>query len=622
MVKYHIFTLLTLILFGGFLQFSAAAEIPNDSHSKYLSCPKLTGRIVRKGEPNYDKARLVSNYYNSKNKFPHTIVYCKNTQDVQNAVLWARCNKVPIRIRSGGHNHEGYSTGTGVLLIDVSEMKELKVDKSAHIAAIQPGLNNLELYSQLFKEGFTHVGGTCSEVGLSGLVLSGGIGPLLRRIGLTCDSLISFEMIDAKGQIIHATKDDEHKDLFWAICGGGGGNFGVITSMNIKIYPATDVTWFNIGWDWNQPVDQVIAAWQDFFSKPDKNWFSHLDLWAKPFPSEKLNKQPIKALGFFWGTPEQARKQLAPLLNVGKPNSVVIELVDWDKAIKLIENSTAVFLTDKPEYKSSGAFAMNKLPPDALKIIDSSLKESTSPLLNVLLFSMGGATAEVSPTDTAYYYRDAKFFINYSVQWLKDHEDQQQKTELAVLRQRLLPYTVGDYVGNPDPDLKNYLTAYYGKNVERLECVKRKYDPENLFSYEQSIPPAPESCSQKEIVDLLQKWSNDFNAKNIQGVCGLFAPDLIASYPGGKDRNYEEMCLYLSKALADPEKTFTYEPPEIEQIIIEGDLAVVRLVWLLQISYKHRSDIEVIKEKGIDVFKRQKDGSWKIAISYAYPEQE
>lgn len=191
----------------------------------------------------------------------------------------------------------------------------------------------------------------------------------------------------------------------------------------------------------------------------------------------------------FWGTPEQAREQLAPLLNIGKPASVTIELVDWGKAIKLIEDSTAVFLTNKPEYKSTGAFAMDSLPPEAIQIINTTLKESTAPLLNVLFFSMGGATADIAPTDTAYFYRGAKFFINYSNQWLKENEDQKQKSDLTALRQRLLPYTVGDYIGNPDADLKDYLTTYYGANVSRLECVKKKYDPENIFQFEQGIPP-------------------------------------------------------------------------------------------------------------------------------------
>lgn len=485
--------IILLIIFAGLFAAYHFGLLKLVSHST-TSCPELTGKVVYRQDANYNKSRLVSNYYTSKNKYPEVVVYCQNAQDVQNAVKWARCKNIPIRIRSGGHHHEGYSTGNDVIVIDVGQMKDLQIDKKTNIATAQPGLNNDELYTKLAKQGYTHVGGTCGEVSLSGLILTGGMGPLLRRVGLGCDALVSFDMVDAKGNIIHATKDNEHKDLFWATQGGGGGNFGIIVSIDIKVYPAEDVTWFNIGWDWDSPVDRVFSEWQNFFVKQDRKWFSHLDLWGKSFATEKLKKHPIKALGFFWGTPEQAREQLAPLLGVGKPKEEIFERVNWQKAIKALVDSTAVFLTDKPEYKSSGAFVMDKLPKEAIDITVNTLRDSNSPLLNVLLFSMGGATADVAPTATAYYYRKANFFINYTSQWLKEDEDSKYKIELKTLRERLLPYTVGDYVGNPDPDLKDYLKDYYGENVAKLECVKRKYDPENIFKFEQSIHPAAEPC--------------------------------------------------------------------------------------------------------------------------------
>lgn len=483
---------------GSFQLYLQAAE-PMKNNSEKDHCPELTGRVILPNQPEYDKARLVSNFYASKDKHPDVIVYCKTEKDIQNAVKWARCQKKSIRVRSGGHNHEAFSTGTGVIVIDVSEMKKLDVDKSQNIITIQPGITGGELYRQLYEVGLTQVGGTCSDVGLSGLVLSGGMGPLLRKHGLTCDNLLSLEMVDASGTIITATADNEHKDLFWACRGGGAGNFGVVTSMRLKVYPAEKVVWFNIGWDWNQPLEEVINAWQDFFAKPDERWFSHLDIWAKPFPSEKFKQQPLKVLGVFWGTPEEARKELEPILSIGHPNTQVIETVDWVKAIKEFEDATAVFITDKPEYKSSGAFAMQKLPIEATSIITETLKNTSSPLLNVLLFSMGGASQKVAPTDTAYFYRDAKFFISYSTQWLQENEDVKQTKELDALRQKLLPYAKGDYIGNPDRSFKDYLTEYYGENVRRLRCVKRKYDPENIFQYEQSIPPAPSdwNCEQK-----------------------------------------------------------------------------------------------------------------------------
>ena len=457
-------------------------------------CPELTGNVVWPNQEAYENSRLNSNYYTSKNSRPHVIVYCKNTQDVQNAVKWARCKKLPVRIRSGGHNHEGFSTGHGVV-IDVSQMKKVEVDPLTNIAIIQPGITGGELYSLLHEKGLTQVGGTCADVGISGLVLTGGMGPLLRKHGLTCDTLIALEMVNAQGDLIRVTKDNEYKDLFWACRGGGAGNFGVVTSIVLQLYPSKKVTWFNIGWEWDQPFEEVMETWQKLFANGDKKWFSHLDIWAKAFPSEQLKQSPLKVLGVYYGTPEEAKKDLEPFLRIGKPQQQTIELVEWVQAIKGFEEATAVYLTNQPEYKSSGAYAMQPLPKEAIKIILDTLKETSSPLLNVLLFSMGGACADIPPQDSAYFYRKAPFFIVYSVQWLNQKDDQKQLAELDALRDKLLPYTQGDYVGNPDRSLKDYLHVYYGENAEKLRCIKRKYDPHDLFRYEQGVKPSEKECA-------------------------------------------------------------------------------------------------------------------------------
>lgn len=482
--------LIVLAALGLFFVFKANSNASSSNHTDFTG---LTGRLVLPEHNEYEKSRLVSNYYTSKEKYPKAIIYTQNTQDVQNAVKWARKNNVPVRLRSGGHNHEGFSTGTDVLVIDVSEMKKLELDKEKAIAKAETGVNNHQLYSELFKQGFTHSGGTCSDVSVSGLASTGGMGPLLRKEGLAIDTVLSFDIVDANGNVLHATKDNEHKDLFWAVRGGGGGNFGVLTNVELKVFPATDVTWFNIGWDWSQPVDKIIATWQDYFLKADRRWFSHLDIWSKAFPKDKFQKMPVKFLGVFWGTPEEAKKELAPLLAIGKPD-IMIETVTWAKAMQLIEDSTAVFVTDKPEYKSPGAFIPRKLDAKAIDIVTKTLGNSSYPLFNVLIFSLGGAAGDVPPTATAYYYRDAKFFINYAIQWLENGEDVEQKAAMDKLYEELSPYTVGDYVGNPDANFKDYLTMYYGENVDRLRCVKRKYDPDNFFKFEQSIPPSAGEC--------------------------------------------------------------------------------------------------------------------------------
>jgi uncharacterized protein (TIGR02246 family) len=131
---------------------------------------------------------------------------------------------------------------------------------------------------------------------------------------------------------------------------------------------------------------------------------------------------------------------------------------------------------------------------------------------------------------------------------------------------------------------------------------------------------AADETAKQEIRRVLEKWPNDFNAKDKDGTCALFAADLVASYPGQPDKNYEAMCKHLSAALQHPDKTFHYDAPQIQEILVSGDLAVVRLIWTLRVT--DRKGEAVVKEQGIDVLKRQQDGSWKVSISHAYPEPE
>lgn len=453
-------------------------------------CPSLSGQIIKKNDTAYNQSRLNSNYYTSKDKFPDVIVYCNTVQDIQNAIQYARCKKLPVRVRSGGHNHAGYSTGNGIVLIDVSRMKKITINKKQQTAAVEAGMTGGELYRRLFANGFTQAGGTCSGVGISGLILSGGMGPLARKQGLACDSLLSIDVVNANGQLLQATRNNAYKDLFWASCGGGGNNFGIVTSITLKVYPADTVTWFNIGWDWNQPVEKIISQWQKFFFNDDKRWYSHLDLWSKKFPSQ-LHQYPVKVMGIFWGTPEEARHELTPFLKIGQPAFQIIKTVNWHQAILELEDAMKVYTTDQPEYKSSGAFVMKNLPPKAIHVMTSELENASSPFLNIVFFSLGGATNEHATSDTAYFYRRAKSFAVYSTQWLKTVDATKYIHEIDNMRIYLLPYTQGDYIGNQDTAIKNYLAAYYGDNVHQLRCIKRKYDPSNLFYFEQGIPPAP-----------------------------------------------------------------------------------------------------------------------------------
>jgi ketosteroid isomerase-like protein len=140
------------------------------------------------------------------------------------------------------------------------------------------------------------------------------------------------------------------------------------------------------------------------------------------------------------------------------------------------------------------------------------------------------------------------------------------------------------------------------------------------FDHLKSLESDAETKSKLEIMQTLEKWPEDFNAKNVATVCNLFSEDLVSTYYGIPDRNFEEMCQNLKTVIADPDKTFTYEIPKIDQIILNNDMAIVRLSWTLKVSYKDRTNVDTFKEKGLDVMKRQTDGTWKIVISFAYPD--
>ncbi|WP_157419507.1 FAD-binding oxidoreductase, partial [Lederbergia lenta] len=181
---------------------------------------KLTGRIVTPDDKEYERARINNNL--SISKFPSKIVFCQKTEDILNALRWAKENKVPFRLRSGRHSYENFSLITGGLVIDVSEMNKILINSKKMTAKIEAGANLGKVYNKLWKYGMTIPAGTESSVGIVGLTLGGGIGMLSRPFGLTSDNLIEIEMVSANGELIKANKS-ENSDLFWACCGGGGG---------------------------------------------------------------------------------------------------------------------------------------------------------------------------------------------------------------------------------------------------------------------------------------------------------------------------------------------------------------------------------------------------------------
>jgi FAD/FMN-containing dehydrogenase len=285
---------------------------------------ELTGRVIYFEEPGYHNARMDFNRRFSK--YPLVIVFCQEVADVINAICWARGNGIPIRIRSGRHSFEAFSLVNGGLIIDVSELNEILIDREKKIVKIGAGAQLLPLYQQLFKAGLTIPGGTCPTVGIAGLTLGGGFGMLTRWLGMLCDHLVSMRMVTAEGKVITADKCNHNPDLFWASCGGGGGNFGVMTSFTFEAFPVSEVAIFNIVWDWTESME-VIKAWQEWAPFVDDRLTSIIRLFTP-----KTGR--IIAAGEFVGSQAELHDLLEPILAIGHPTAVDLLTVPYIEAVR------------------------------------------------------------------------------------------------------------------------------------------------------------------------------------------------------------------------------------------------------------------------------------------------
>lgn len=439
--------------------------------------PELTGRIVFPNDPQYNQARSEFNTF--FNRFPLVIVFARETQDVTNAIRWARLRDVPIRVRSGRHNYEGLSVLDAGIVIDVSEMKQVDLDSESGIVTVQTGLRDFELAEVLGKEGLVVPPGLCPTTGIAGFTLGGGQSSLSRQWGLAIDSLVEVEMVDANGYVLYAN-DRQNCDLFWALRGGGGGNFGICTSFRFRTHHIDTVAYARIDWE-IQDLKSVLREWQQYT-------LPCADQRITPLLSIVSGQQPqLFIQGVFLGSESELRYLLQPLLMSSPPKEVTVEEMPWLEAAARIGATQP----DTPEsFKSVGPFIGQLLPDKAIDIISYFIREAPSSFTaSVLFHGLGGAVAEIGNTETAYFYRKALSNMSPWATWDAPEGAAQGIRWVEDFRKAMHPYTWGVYVNTPDLLIENWPEEYYGCNFERLTHIKAKYDPMNVFHYPQSIPP-------------------------------------------------------------------------------------------------------------------------------------
>ncbi|MGW4562191.1 FAD-binding oxidoreductase [Streptomyces sp. NPDC004561] len=468
---------------------SAAAEAPaTEPYGAACGPAKLTGRIVRPGDPGYTDARLGWDQLFSH--YPLVIVFAQNTQDVVNALTWARQNDVALRIRSGRHALEGWSNVDSGLVIDISELKSVHIDSGARIATVGSGLNQLEAVTTLAKKNFAVTTGTEGSVGLSGATLGGGFGFLTRWLGMACDSLIGAEIVVAEGgecaKVVKVDLD-HHSDLLWALRGAGNGNFGIVTSLTYKLAPLKSVTYLQATWDGLGDLRRLFETYQRTMPFTDDRLGTQLE----------FHRNQTLLFGVLpEGTPAEAKKLLAPLLSIGSPK-VTTQVGNWGDVYAGFQVPIEV---EPANWKFYSQFVKKPFPTRAIDVVASFMKDAPTDDSNYFLQAFGGAVRKSPRGGTAFPHRDSLFYAEPGVGWGKrsdqpgicDPLTPQAQAWIAEFSQALRPYVAGAYVNVPNIALQDWETAYWGSNFDRLRKIKAKYDPRNVFQYDQSVPPA--SC--------------------------------------------------------------------------------------------------------------------------------
>jgi len=465
----------------------------------------LSGALLRPGDTGYQTAAQLYNALITPG--PAAIAQCNSTSDVQRCLAFARHHDVDVAVRAGGHSYGGYSSGPG-LVVDVARMNGTEGSTATNQASVADGgvvrvgagAKLIDVYSALATQGLLLPGGSCPTVGIAGLALGGGIGVFARAFGLTCDQTAAVDIVTADA-VQRRCSAGQAEDLYWACRGGGGGNFGVVTSFDFRVHPIpAAITLFTLEWPW-EAAAAAFDAWVRWIpSTPDQLWAN-----CQLYSSGNTGGGLVKVTGVFVGAVAECAATLAPLTSavgtattyrfVGPEeymNATMIEAGCEGKPVA--QCATPV----RSPFRTKSSYLNGPLPAQGVSAIVSALSTlpSTVPGAGggVVFDAYGGKINEVGASETAFVHRNAVACAQYSITFPTPTPSESTKATATAwldnLHRVFAPVTQGSYQNYIDPTLSDWPQAYYGTNLWRLRQVKQKYDPDDVFHFAQSIPPA------------------------------------------------------------------------------------------------------------------------------------
>jgi FAD/FMN-containing dehydrogenase len=446
---------------------------------------KVEGQLVLPGDPNYEEVRKIWNAM--INRRPAVIVQCAKADDVPHAIRLARRNGLEISIRGAGHNIAGNAVCEGGVMIDLSNMKNVRVDAAKRRAYVEPGATLADFDGAVQEYGLATPVGINSTTGIAGLTLGGGFGWMTPKYGMTIDNLVSVDVVTADGKKVRAN-ENENADLFWAVRGGGG-NFGVVTQFEFKLHPVgPEILAGLIVFPLDQ-AKQVLGKYREFVkSAPEELsvWVVFRQAPPLPFlPKEVHGKEVVLLAIFYAGDIAEGEKSIAALRRFGDAHGEYIgamPYVQWQKAFDPLLTPGA------RNYWKSHNFT--ELPNEALDTMVEFAKKLPSPQCEIIIALVAGAANRVPADAMAYGHRDAKFVMNVHGRWDEAAHDETCISWARAFFEATAPYASGGaYVNFMTEDESDRVAAAYGVNYARLRQIKKRYDPENIFHMNQNIKP-------------------------------------------------------------------------------------------------------------------------------------
>jgi FAD/FMN-containing dehydrogenase len=446
----------------------------------------VRGQLIRPGDADYDAARAVHNGMHDRR--PAIIVRSRDAADVVAAVAAGREAGLDIAVRGGGHSVPGFGTTDGGIVIDMSGMHDVHVDPANRRARVGGGATWGDLDHATHPFGLATTGGVISTTGVAGLTLGGGIGHLARAYGLSCDNLLSADVVTADGQLVTAS-DYQHEDLFWALRGGGG-NFGVVTSMEFQLHPVSTIVGGPLLYEY-EDAETVMRFYRDFIATAPEAlgcFFGWQVAPPLPFIPEDRVGDLFCALVTCWtGPADEADRVLAPLHEVAEVTAAHLGPMPYPAL-----NSAFDGLYPDGLQQYWKADFVRDLTDEAIAVHRAQAKDIPSVQSTMHMYPINGAAQRVGPDETAFGHRDKSFAAVIVGAWPDPADNVANTRWVRDYYDAIHPYSgsEGGYVNFMAADDAGRVEANYGRSYARLAKVKRAYDPDNVFHLNQNIVPA------------------------------------------------------------------------------------------------------------------------------------